>query len=143
MRRWFLSYNSQDSGLMQSLEQALRRREPAARIFFAPKSLRAGSLWLPELAREIAEATAFVLLIGENGVGPWQAVEYYEALGRRVTQHDFSIVVVLIDGQTAPGLPFLRQLHWVITADPASEKSLGQIIDAADGDGAPPGEIWR
>jgi hypothetical protein len=41
---------------MQSLEQALRRKDGDAKIFFAPKSLRAGGLWLPELAREIAEA---------------------------------------------------------------------------------------
>ena len=126
MRRWFLSYNSQDMGLMESLERRLRRKDPDAKIFFAPKSLRAGGLWLPELAREIAEATAFVLLVGEKGIGPWQAMEYYEALDRRVKQPDFPVVLVLLDGQPAPGLPFLRQLHWVITADPASEKSLAQ-----------------
>ena len=128
---------------MRSLEEALRRRDPGASTFFAPKSLRAGGLWLPQLAREIAEATAFVLLVGEKGVSSWQAMEYYEAVDRRVKQRDFPVVVVLLDGQTAPGLPFLRQLHWVITADPASEQSLGQIMDAADGDGAPPGDIWR
>src|SRR5499426_2044668 len=143
MRRWFLSYNSQDSGLMQSLEQALRRKDPAARIFFAPTSLRPGGLWLPELAVKIADATAFVLLVGESGIGPWQAMEYYEALDRRVKQSDFPLVLVLREGQAAPGLPFLRQLHWVITADPASEKSLAKIMDAAAGNGAPPGEIWR
>jgi formylglycine-generating enzyme required for sulfatase activity len=143
MRRWFLSYNSQDLGLMQSLEAALRQKDPNATIFFAPNSLRAGGLWLPELASAIAEATAFVLLIGEKGIGPWQVMEYYEALDRRVKEHDFPVVLVLLDGQQAPGLPFLRQLHWVITADPASEKSLAQIMDAASGGGAPPGELWR
>jgi hypothetical protein len=144
MRRWFLSYNSQDLGLMQSLEAALRRKDPKAKIFFAPKSLRAGGLWLPELAREIAEATAFVLLVGEKGIGPWQAMEYYEALDRRVKQHDFPVVFVLLDGQPAPGLPFLRQLHWVITTDPGSEKDLAQVMDAeAGGVAPPPGELWR
>src|SRR5580700_12039887 len=133
MRRWFLSYNSQDLGLMQSLEAALRRKDPEAKIFFAPKSLRAGGLWLPELAREIAEATVFVLLVGEKGIGPWQAMEYYEALHRHLTQHNLPIVPVLLDGQPAPGLPFLRQLHWVITAEPASEKSLANLVDAAAG----------
>jgi hypothetical protein len=70
-------------------------------------------------------------------------MEYYEALDRRVKQQDFPVVVVLLDGQPAPGLPFLRQLHWVITADPASEKSLAQVMDAAAGGGALPGELWR
>ena len=111
MRRWFLSYNSQDLGLMQSLEAALRSKDADAKLFFAPKVLRAGGLWLPELARGIAEATAFVLLVGEKGIGPWQAMEYYEALDRRVKQQDFPVVLVLLDGQPAPGLPFLRQLQ--------------------------------
>jgi hypothetical protein len=40
MRRWFLSYNSQGTALMESLEAALRRKDPEAKIFFAPKNLR-------------------------------------------------------------------------------------------------------
>ncbi len=105
--------------------------------------MRAGGFWLPELAKGIAEVTAFVLLVGEKGLGPWQVIEYYEALDRRVRQPDFPVVLVLLDGQPAPGLPFLRQLHWIITADPASEKSVAQIIDAAAGGGELPGELWR
>jgi formylglycine-generating enzyme required for sulfatase activity len=143
MRRWFLSYNSQDLALMQGLEAALKRNEPEAKVFFAPTSLRAGGFWLPELAKGISEATAFVLLVGEKGLGPWQVIEYYEALDRRVKQHDFPVIFVLLDGQPAPGLPFLRQLHWIISSDPASEQSVGQIMDAAAGGGAPPGELWR
>ena len=143
MPRWFLSYNSQDLVLMQRLEAALSRRDAEAKFFFAPKSLQVGGFWLPQLADEIGQATAFVLLVGEKGVGPWQVIEYYEALDRRVKQHDFPIVLVLIDGQSAPGLPFVRQLHWIVSADPTSEKSVSQIMDAAAGVGRPPGELWR
>jgi formylglycine-generating enzyme required for sulfatase activity len=143
MRRWFLSYNSQDLALMQGLEAALKRKDPEDKIFFAPTSLRAGGFWLPELAKGIAEASVFVLLVGAKGLGPWQVLEYYEALDRRVKQHDFPVILVLLDGEPAPGLPFLRQLHWIISADPGSEKCVVQILDAADGGGAPPGELWR
>jgi formylglycine-generating enzyme required for sulfatase activity len=143
MRRWFLSYNSQDLGLMSSLEAALKRKDPDASIFLAPKSLRVGGFWLPKLAQEIGDATAFILLVGANGIGPWQVIEYYEALDRRVKQPDFPVVLVLLDGQTAPGLPFLRQLHWIITADPSSENSLAQLMDAVTGDGKRPRELWR
>src|SRR4051794_11201642 len=87
MRRWFLSYNSQDLALMQGLEAALRRKDPDANIYFAPKTVRVGGFWLPELAKAVTEATAFVLLVGKNGLGPWQVIEYYEALGRRVKAH--------------------------------------------------------
>ena len=50
---------------------------------------------------------------------------------------------MLLDGQAAPGLPFLRQLHWIISADPTSEKDVARLIDAASGTGARPGELWR
>ena len=143
MPSWFLSYNSQDLALMQRLDAALRQRDPGARIFLAPTSLQAGGFWLPELAKSIAEATAFVLMVGEKGLGPWQVMEYYEALDRRVKQHDFPVILVLLDGQAAPGLPFLRQLHWIVTADPASQVSVGQIVEAAAGGGTQPRQLWR
>src|SRR5262249_23679794 len=143
MRRWFLSYNSQDLALMQGVEAALRHKDPDAKIFFAPKSLRAGGYWLPELAKEIAEATAFALLVGEKGLGPWQVTEYYEALDRRVKETSFPVVFILLDGQPAPGLPFLRQLHWIVSADPASEQSLARLMDAVGGASTRPGELWR
>src|SRR6202034_1024288 len=83
------------------------------------------------------------LLVGEKGLGPWQVMEYYEALDRRVKQHDFPVVLLLLDGQPAPGLPFLRQWHWIVAADPAAEQSVAQVMDAAAGGGALPGELWR
>jgi hypothetical protein len=135
MRRWFLSYNSQDIPLMQALEAALRHKDAQAHIFFAPRSLRAGGYWLPELAQEISEATVFILLVGEKGIGDWQVTEYYEAYSRRVKTPDFPLVLVLLSGQPAPGLPFLRQLHWIVTGDPASEQTLAQLMDAAAGGG--------
>jgi hypothetical protein len=51
--------------------------------------------------------------------------------------------LILLDGQPAPGLPFLRQLHWIVTPDPASEKSVAQLLAAASDGGAPSGELWR
>jgi hypothetical protein len=42
---------------------------------------------------------------------------------------------MLLEGQTAPGLPFLRQLHWIVTPDPASEKDVARLFDAASGSG--------
>ena len=143
MRRWFLSYNSQDLALMEALEAALRRKDADAHIFFAPKSLRAGGAWLPEIAKEIAEATAFVLLIGEKGVGDYQVREYYEAFDRNVKDQRFRVILALLDGHPAPGLPFLRQLHWIVTADPASEQSVAKLIDAVGGSGSRPNALWR
>lgn len=143
MRRWFLSYNSQDLALMQGLEAALRRKDPDAQVFFAPKSLRAGGYWLPALAEAIVEATAFVLLVGEKGLGPWQVTEYYEALDKRVKVSDFLVILMLLEDVPAPGLSFLRQLHWIVTPDPASEQSIAKLLDATAGSRTRPGELWR
>src|ERR1700736_5380303 len=140
MRRWFLSYNSQDLALMQLFEPALRRKDPEAHVYFALKSERAGGFWLPSLAHEIAEATVFVLLVGEKGVGPWQVLEYNEALARRVKEPAFPLIPVVLDGQPAPGLPFLRRLHWIITPDPASDATITRLFDAASGGGSRPVE---
>jgi hypothetical protein len=143
MQRWFLSYNSQDVDLAQSLEVALRKRDADAHIFFAPKSLRAGGRWLPRLAEEIAAATAFVLVVGQNGVGPWQVMEYDEALDRHVKNADFPIILVLLEGEPAPGLPFLRQLHWIVTTDLASEQTVAKVLEATTGNLKRLGELWR
>src|SRR6516225_4429206 len=143
MRRWFLSYNSQDARIAEALESELRRKDPRATVFFASKTLRPGAYWMPALAEEIAQATGFVLIVGQNGLGPWQANEYYEAYDRRVKEHEFPVILILLEGQPAPGLPFLRQLHWIVTADPASEKSVAQLLAAASDGGTPSSELWR
>ena len=84
MPRWFLSYHSPDEKLAERLKAAIERKDPASSVFFAPSSLRAGGAWTAQLAEELAEADAFILLIGEAGVGKWQVPEYDEALDRWV-----------------------------------------------------------
>jgi len=142
MQRWFLSYHSPDQALAERLKVAIERKDSASRVFFAPTHMRAGGSWSAQLAQEIADATAFILLIGKE-VGPWQVLEYDEALDKRVKLPDFPVILVLLEGQTAPGLPFLRRLHWIITPDPSSEKDVARLLDAAAGTGMRLGELWR
>src|SRR5262252_6078527 len=125
MRRWFLSYHSPDQALAERLKIAIERRDQGSRVFFAPTNLRAGGFWSAQLAAEIAESAAFILLVGDKGIGPWQVLEYDEALDKRVNSPNFPMVLMLLKGQSAPGLPFLRRLHWIVSADPASEGDLG------------------
>ena len=143
MRRWFLSYHSPDQALAERIKAALERKDSDACVFFAPSSLRAGGFWSRALAEEIAQADAFVLLVGEKGVGNWQELEYDEALDKRVKFPDFPLILVLLEQQTAPGLPFLRRLHWIITPDPSSEKDIARLLDAAAGTSTGLGELWR
>jgi TIR domain len=71
MPRWFLSYHSPDQSLAERLKGTIERKDPASRVFFAPANLRAGGAWTDQLAQELAEADAFILLIGGAGVGKW------------------------------------------------------------------------
>ncbi|HMN70867.1 MAG TPA: toll/interleukin-1 receptor domain-containing protein [Rhodoblastus sp.] len=142
-RRWFVSYNSQDQALAEQVASALRTRLPEAAIFFAPASLRAGGYWLPTLAQEIGEAEVFLLLVGEKGLGRWQVLEYYEALDRDLNRPDRRLLFLLLEGQRAPGLPFLGQLHWTIAPDPAAGETIARLLDGAAGAASGPAEPWR
>jgi formylglycine-generating enzyme required for sulfatase activity len=143
MQSWFLSYHSPDQALAERLKAAIERKDSTSRVFFAPTHMRAGGSWSAQLAQEIADATAFILLIGKE-VGPWQVLEYDEALDKWAkSPTGFPLIVILLEGQTAPGLPFLRRLHWIITPNPSSEKEIGRLFDAASGDGSSRSDLWR
>jgi hypothetical protein len=142
MRRWFLSYTSQDVALTQALKAALKRKDPDADIFFAPESMRAGGFWKKQLAEEIEGSTVFILLVGER-LGDWQDMEYYEALDRRAKDPNYPIILIVSAARPAPGLPFARQLHWVLTEDPVSEATVGKLMDAASGLAPRLTELWR
>src|SRR5262249_54610661 len=134
MLRLFLSYHSNDEEVAVRLKAAIKRKDPSSRIFSAPTNMLTRGSWSAQLAQEIAESTAFILLIGKQ-LGPWQQLEYDEALDKWTkARKDFPLVVVLLEeGQAAPGLPFLRQMNWIVTADPASEKDLARIFYAIGG----------
>src|ERR1700730_18158732 len=143
-RRWWKRSSTPGNSRLRLKAAIERKDDSASRVFFAPTHLRAGGSWSAQLAQEIAEATAFILLIGEAGIGKWQVPEYDEVLDKWVkSERTFPLIVVLLEGQTAPGLQFLRQLHWIITPDPASEKDIARLFDAASGGGSSPGELWR
>ena len=143
MQRWFLSYHSPDQALAERLKTAIERKDPTSRVFMAVHHNRAGGFWTAQLAQEIADATAFILLVGERGLGPWQVLEYDEALDKRVKSPDFPLVLMLMEGQNAPGLPFLRRVHWIVAPDPASDIEVAKLFDASAGAGSRPGELWR
>jgi hypothetical protein len=143
MQRWFLSYHSADQTVAERLKAGIEAKDSGSHVFFAPTGLRMGGSWTSQLAQEIAQANAFILLIGEH-VGPWQVLEYDEALDKWANAPAaFPLVVVLLQGASAPGLPFLRRLHWLITPDPASEKDVARLFEAVSGGGTSPGELWR
>ena len=131
--RIFLSFNSRDTALAEAVRAGLSRIEPGAQIFFSSVSLGAG-FWLPKLAEEIAQAESFLLLIGPNGIGPWQEVEYFTAFDRHVKDKHFALVPAIIAGAAAPGLSFLRSLNWVEAPVITEDKVLHRLLAALKGE---------
>jgi tetratricopeptide (TPR) repeat protein len=98
---------------------------------------------MPQLSEEIEAADAFLLLIGQKGLGSWQLLEYYEAFDRKVKQPNFPIVPVLL-ANASLRLPFLRQIHWLQLPDLNDTQALERLIAALLGGGTPPEpEPWR
>jgi tetratricopeptide (TPR) repeat protein len=141
--RIFLSFNSKDAGSAEAIRAGLLKLEPKAEIFFSPVSLGQG-FWLPKLAAGVGAADAFLLLLGPKGVGPWQEVEYHEAFDRHVRDPSFALVPVIASGGSAPGLPFLRQLNWIVVSEVADDKAMHRILGALKGEaGATLSPLWR
>jgi tetratricopeptide (TPR) repeat protein len=141
--RVFLSYHTPDHGIARGLADALGRHDPALDVFFDRYDLRAGAFWVPALAEAIGEADAVIVLLGARSPGPWQRLEYFEALGRKAKGPAFPIVPVVLPG-AFPRLPFLYQLHQLQLVDPTATEALGELTAALRGATAPsPSEPWR
>ena len=117
---------------------------PSAHIFFAPESMRAGGFWLPQLAKEIAQSTAFVLLVGEKGVGPWQVIEYYEALDRRVKEPNYPLILVLSEKRAGArsAVPAPAPLDRYCRPGLRSDDRQADAMPTS-GPAPQPGELWR
>ncbi len=134
--RVFLSYSTQDQLDADALRRALLGRRPELDIYFAPHRNEVGAYWIARLDEELAAADAVVLVLGER-VGPWQELEYFDALRRNRAAGRPLLAPVLV-GEAAPGLPFLDHFHRL------DARRLG-MADVVDGllaalDGQSPGE---
>ena len=69
MQRWFLSYHSPDHAMAERLKAAIERKDADSHVFFAPIGMRAGGSWTIQLAQEIAQANAFILVTAQVALG--------------------------------------------------------------------------
>ena len=90
--------------------------DPSLDVFFDRYDLRAGAFWIPALSDAVGEADAVIVLLGACSPGPWQRLEYFEALDRKAKEPRFPIIPVLLPSAT-PRLPFLYQLHQIRLAE--------------------------
>jgi tetratricopeptide (TPR) repeat protein len=108
----FLSYNRQDQAWAIELADALRAR--GLRPWIDVAELIPGRRWQDALEQALGQVRTTAVLIGGDGLGPWQAPEMRVAIDESVDR-GLPVIPVLLPGAPArPELPrFLRAFTWV------------------------------
>ena len=71
----FISYNSNHSEEARYIYEVLKGS--SIKVFFDQESLKGGELWLKGLERGILQSKSIIIIVGPEGVGPWQEYESY------------------------------------------------------------------
>ncbi len=74
----FLSYNSSDKAGARKLFAALQ--EHRVRPWLAEEHLRPGRPWQPAVEKLITTVPAAAVLVGSDGIGPWEMAEMWAVL---------------------------------------------------------------
>ncbi len=108
----FLSHNSQDKPTVRELAAALRARGLAP--WLDEEHLVPGRPWQEELEQVMSTVPAIAILVGAEGLGPWEKLEARGALEQAVLRGVPVIPVLLPCASNKPTLPlFLGQYTWV------------------------------
>ncbi|MCP4663031.1 MAG: protein kinase [bacterium] len=123
----FLSHNSRDKPAVRQLGEALKQR--GLRIWLDDWELVPGRPW-QEALKEIIETTrAAAVLVGKDGLGPWQEPEMRACVSEFVAR-EVPVIPVLLPG--APGKPelpiFLKQFTWVDLREGITEEGLDRLV---------------
>jgi hypothetical protein len=117
----FLSHNSQNKPEVRDLKQHLITAR--LRVWFDEDELRPGIPWQELLEAGIKASKSIVVMVGADGLGPWEDEEMQGALRLAVRDKRAVIPVLLPDAPGQPELPmFLGNRTWVdfrngVTAD--------------------------
>jgi hypothetical protein len=108
----FLSHNNRDKSSVHTLAKDLRAR--GISVWLDEEQLRPGVPWQPLRESGIRVSGSVAVLVGADGLGPWENEEMRAALSFAVEDGRPVIPVLLADAPAAPELPiFLRARTWV------------------------------
>ncbi|WP_411726569.1 TIR domain-containing protein [Methyloglobulus sp.] len=122
----FLSHNSQDKPIVRELAQALKSR--GLRVWLDEEQLVPGQPWQEALETIIKTTHASAVLIGEDGLGPWESPEMRACLAEFVKRKLPVIPVLLSNASAKPELPlFLQAFTWVDLRDGLTDQGLDKL----------------
>lgn len=108
----FLSHSSKDKPNVRDLKKRLEAYDLSC--WFDEDQLRPGIPWQQLLEEGIQQAKSIAVLIGKDGLGPWEDVEMQAALNLAVKDKRPVIPVLMPDAPVKPALPmFLGNRTWV------------------------------
>lgn len=108
----FLSHNSKDKPAVRELAEALRAR--GLKVWLDEWELVPGQPWQEALEEIIETTRSSAVLVGKDGLGPWQDAEMRGCLSEFVERKLPVIPVLLPGAPEVPRLPFfLKRFTWV------------------------------
>ena len=123
----FLSYNSSDRAAVIRLAERLK--EHGIKVWLDVWELRPGFPWQEVLEEIIEKIHAAAVLVGEDGIGPWQNREMRGFLSEFVERGQPVIPVLLGNCPVAPKLPFfLKQFTWVDLRENQQEDDFKRLV---------------
>jgi hypothetical protein len=122
----FLSHNSQNKPAVIELGEALRAR--GIRPWLDQWELVPGRPWQEAIEDVIGTAMSAAVLIGRDGIGPWEEPEMRACLDQCVKRKMPVIPVLLPGAPSQPKLPlFLTGFTWVDLRDGLDEAGLDRL----------------
>ena len=122
----FLAHNGVDKPAVRRLADALRDR--GLHPWLDEEQLRPGQRWGPALETAINTARSAAVIVGEDGLGPWEKVEMWGCLEQSVKRKMPVLPVLLPGDYEQPELPlFLSQFHWTDCRDGLTEEKLDDL----------------
>ena len=122
----FISHNSKDKPAVIQLAKKLKAQ--GLKVWLDIWELRPGHSWQQEVEKIIASTRAAVVLVGRDGLGPWQEAEM-RALLQEFTQRKLPVIPMLLPGcRKQPKLPlFLRHFTWVDSRKGVDEEIIKRL----------------
>lgn len=122
----FLSHNSKDKPTVRELAEALVAR--GLRVWLDEWELVPGRPWQEALEEVIETVGAAAVLVGRDGLGPWEVPEMRSCLSEYVDRKLPVIPVLLPGTPEQPRLPlFLKQFTWVDLRDGLDAAGLDRL----------------
>jgi tetratricopeptide (TPR) repeat protein len=122
----FLSHNSKDKPVVRQIAEALRGR--GLRVWLDEWELVPGRPWQEAVEDIIASVRSSAVLVGPDGLGPWEIPEMRACLSQLVRRKLPVIPVLLPDCPNPPELPlFLGEVTWVDLRGRITEEGLDRL----------------